>query len=184
MILLISIEQDTFRHSSAVDYVQCGWWYISTTYKKYSRPWLRGVNVYSCVVLGRGWKWLYTQLHHSIKLFPSMHLPWITPHSPLGESPCNGNFPHSLWGKPRVIIKQSWLQWTSGPNDHQMTLNTKRLKVPHIHIATTPESQISLNFVLRLAISKILASLHCPISYNVKFQSCFLNLNLKFQQFL
>ncbi len=34
---------------------------------------------------------------------------------------------------------------TSGPNDPKMTLNTKRLKMPHIHVCciTTPESRVS-----------------------------------------
>ncbi len=52
-----------------------------------------------------------------------------------------------------------------------MTLNTKRSNVPHIHVRTTPDTQISLVFTLRLAISKIFAIFHFPIGYNVKFQS-------------
>ena len=33
-------------------------------------------------------------------------------------------------------------------NDPQMTLNTKMSKVPHIYVATTPESQVLLHFAL------------------------------------
>ena len=40
---------------------------------------------------------------------------------------------------------------TSAPNDPQMTLNTERSKVPHIHVTTNPKSQISLVFALHAA---------------------------------
>ncbi len=35
---------------------------------------------------------------------------------------------------------------TTAQNDPKMTVNTKRSKVPHIHVITTPESQNSLRF--------------------------------------
>ena len=38
---------------------------------------------------------------------------------------------------------------TSALNEPKMTLNTKRSKVPHIHVTTTPESRISIRFALR-----------------------------------
>ncbi len=38
---------------------------------------------------------------------------------------------------------------TSALNDPKMTLNTKRLKVPHIHVTTTPQPQCSLCFTIR-----------------------------------
>ena len=44
-------------------------------------------------------------------------------------------------------------------------------EVAHILPKLPPESQISLRFALRLAISRILAILHFPIDHNVKFQS-------------
>ncbi len=37
---------------------------------------------------------------------------------------------------------------TSALNDPKMTLNTSRLKVPHIHIKTTPDSQVSIRFAV------------------------------------
>ncbi len=40
-----------------------------------------------------------------------------------------------------------------------MTLNTKRSKVSHTHIATTHDSQISLHIALRLAIFELQAIL-------------------------
>ncbi len=48
---------------------------------------------------------------------------------------------------------------TSAPNDPKKNLNTKRWTVPHIHVATTPEWQISLRFALRLAFIELWASL-------------------------
>ncbi len=37
----------------------------------------------------------------------------------------------------------------SAPNDPKMTVNTKRSKVPHIHVTTSPESRIFHRFTLR-----------------------------------
>ena len=37
----------------------------------------------------------------------------------------------------------------SAPNDPKMVLSTLRLKVPHIHVTSTPESQISPRFTRR-----------------------------------
>ncbi len=54
-----------------------------------------------------------------------------------------------------------------------MTLKLKDEKVPHIHMTITPETQISLCFVLRLEISEILAIFDFPIGHKVKFQSIF-----------
>ena len=38
---------------------------------------------------------------------------------------------------------------TSAPNDPQMTFDTKTWEVPHVHVTTTPESQISIHFAPR-----------------------------------
>ena len=48
---------------------------------------------------------------------------------------------------------------TSVPNDPKIILNTKRSKVPHIHVTGTPESQISLHFSLLPAICELQAIL-------------------------
>ncbi len=61
-----------------------------------------------------------------------------------------------------------------------MTLNTVGSKAPRICSTSTPKSQISLHFILRLTISKILAIFNFPIDYNVKFLLLFV-LNLIFQ---
>ena len=55
-----------------------------------------------------------------------------------------------------------------------LTLNAQRYP---IHGVTVLESQISLRFTLRLAISKILAIFHFPIDHNDKFQSFFIKKN-------
>ncbi len=46
---------------------------------------------------------------------------------------------------------------TCVPNDPTLTLNTKRSKVPHIHMTTRPYSQISIPFTLRLTIFELQA---------------------------
>ncbi len=43
---------------------------------------------------------------------------------------------------------------TSPPNDPEITLNTKRSNVSHIHVTATPDSQISVSFALRPAVSE------------------------------
>ncbi len=42
---------------------------------------------------------------------------------------------------------------TSAPNDHKITLNTTRSKLPHISITTTPN--LSLSFTLQLSIIEL-----------------------------
>ena len=48
---------------------------------------------------------------------------------------------------------------TSAVNDPKMTLNTKRSNIPHMHITTVAESQISIRFTLRPAIFELQAIL-------------------------
>ncbi len=43
--------------------------------------------------------------------------------------------------------------WDKCTNNPQMTLNTKRAKLPQVQVTTTTESQISLHFALQPAIS-------------------------------
>ncbi len=100
-----------------------------------------------------------------------------------GESPCNGNFPHSLRGNPRVIIRQSWLQWPSAPNDLLMTLNTKRSNSRYIiymlqlHILPSPNFHSVLLY--GWPFPRYWQFFFFPIDHNVKFQLKNLNWNFK-----
>ncbi len=51
-------------------------------------------------------------------------------------------------------ITVEWDKYTEWP---LITLNAKRSKIPHIHVTTTPESQISPCFALRVAILELQA---------------------------
>ncbi len=48
---------------------------------------------------------------------------------------------------------------TSALNDPKMILNTKTSKVPHIHVTTSPESQISPRFTLCSSVFELRAIL-------------------------